>query len=105
MIYSTTVSYIPDYCLSKGLDHSGGHDIFIPCFKCECENLTSSHHRAICNGGLTHVWHCVKKSKLEACHVATLGPKQRSCTFFNELALKYIYLLIRQKAYIYIHYI
>lgn len=81
VIYSTTLSHIPDYCLSKGLDHSGGHDIFILCFKRECEKLTSSHHWVICEGCLTHVWHCVKKAKLEACHVVTQGPKQSSCIF------------------------
>lgn len=50
VIYSTILSYIPDYCLSKELDHSGGHDIFILYFKCECEKLTSSHNKVILDG-------------------------------------------------------
>lgn len=78
VIYSTTFSYSPDYYLPKGLDHSGGPDIFILYFKSKCEKLTSSHHRVICAGCITSVWHCVKKSKLVACHVVTQGPKERS---------------------------
>lgn len=55
MIFFHHLGCIPNYCLSRGLDHSGGHDIFILYFKCECEKLTSSHDKVIQDGCLTHV--------------------------------------------------